>query len=175
MANREALRTLQTRLAARLEAARNEGVMVASWLAVQAGERDYLLPLSQSGEIFAWTGVEPVPYTQPWFLGIANLRGTLAGVVDLAQMLGHGTPRSELLLSECSLLALHAALEVNAALLVDRLQGLRSLDSFVGVEPAPGGSPAFFGRVHVDEAGRRWQELHLQRLSQTPEFLSIRA
>jgi hypothetical protein len=58
---------------------RSEGVSVAAWLAVQAGGRDYLLPLNQAGEIFPWTGVQPVPYTQAWFLGIANLRGALMG------------------------------------------------------------------------------------------------
>ena len=67
-------------LAGRLQAARSEGVSVAAWLAVQAGGRDYLLPLNQAGEIFPWTGVQPVPYTQAWFLGIANLRGALMGV-----------------------------------------------------------------------------------------------
>ncbi len=175
MANREALRDLQSRLAGRLQAARSEGVKVAAWLAVQAGGRGYLLPLSQSGEIFPWAGVQPVPYTKPWFLGIANLRGTLAGVIDLSAMLGHAGQRSEAALAECSLLALHAALEVNAALLVDRLQGLRGAEAFVGSEPAPENSPAFFGPVHIDEAGNRWQELQLQRLSQTSEFLSIRA
>jgi hypothetical protein len=29
-------------------------------------------------------GVLPVPHTQPWFMGVANLRGGLHGVVDLA-------------------------------------------------------------------------------------------
>ena len=111
MANREALRDLQSRLAGRLQAARSEGVSVAAWLAVQAGGRDYLLPLNQAGEIFPWTGVQPVPYTQAWFLGIANLRGALMGVVDLAQLLGHGSVRNEQELMDCSLLAFNPALE----------------------------------------------------------------
>ena len=175
MANREARRDLQSRLAGRLQAARSEGVKVAAWLAVQAGGRNYLMPLGQSGEIFPWAGVQPVPYTKPWFLGIANLRGTLAGGIDRASLLGHGVTRSEPALAESSLLAFNAALEVNAALLVDHLQGLRSADAFVRTEPAPEHSPAFFGPVHIDEAGHRWQELQLQRLSQTSEFLSIRA
>ncbi|MEX8193358.1 chemotaxis protein CheW [Comamonas guangdongensis] len=175
MANREALRDLQSRLAGRLQAARSEGVSVAAWLAVQAGGHDYLLPLNQSGEIFPWTGVQPVPYTQPWFLGIANLRGALMGVVDIAQLLGHGNVRSEQELSECSLLAFNSALEVNAALLVDRLLGLRATDAFTRTEPAAEGAPGFYGAIHVDGTGRRWQELQLQRLSQTAKFLSIRA
>ena len=69
--------------------------------------------------------VQAVPYTQSWFLGVANLRGGLVGVVDLAGLLGSTAARTEQALSEASLLAFNAALDVNAALLVDRLAGLR--------------------------------------------------
>ncbi len=41
MANREALRDLQSRLASRLQAAKAEGLSI-SWLAVRAGGQDYL-------------------------------------------------------------------------------------------------------------------------------------
>lgn len=82
MANREALRELQIRLASRLQAARTEGLSVSSWLAVEAGGSQYLLSLAQSGEIFPWTSIQSVPYTSPWFMGVANLRGGLFGVVD---------------------------------------------------------------------------------------------
>ena len=61
MANREALKELQTRLAARLQAAKAENITVASWLAVESGARRFLLPLAQAGEISAWAGVQPVP------------------------------------------------------------------------------------------------------------------
>ncbi len=174
MANREALRELQTRLAGRLQAA-GEGVSVSSWLAVEAAGQRYLMPLGQSGEIFAWPGVQTVPYTQPWFLGVANLRGTLVGVVDLAALLGHGAARTEQALGETSLVALNAALEVNAALLVDRLLGLRGLDAFATSEPAPAQAPAYFGTTYIDSQGQRWQELNLQTLSQHPAFLGIGA
>ena len=125
MANREALRELQVRLAGRLQAARVEGLSVSSWLAVEAAGQSYLLPLAQSGEIFPWVAVQPVPYTQAWFLGVANLRGGLVGVVDLAGLLGSPVQRTEQMLAESSLLAFNTALDVNAALLVDRLAGLR--------------------------------------------------
>lgn len=175
MANREALRELQTRLAARLQAARGEGVSVSSWLAVESAGQKFLLPLGQSGEIFPWTGVLPVPYTQAWFLGVANLRGNLIGVVDLAALLGATEPRSELALAESSLLALNPALEVNAALLVDRLAGLRGTDAFVASEPPAADAPPFFGTSYRDAQGIHWQELNLQLLSQHPAFLSISA
>src|SRR6218665_619292 len=78
MANREALRELQTRLASRLQAARDEATSVSSWLAAESAGSSYLLPLGQSGEIFPWVSVQTVPYTQSWFLGVANLRGGFA-------------------------------------------------------------------------------------------------
>ena len=175
MANREALRELQTRLASRLQAARTEGTSVSSWLAVESAGNFFLLPLGHAGEIFPWVSVQAVPYTQRWFLGVANLRGGLVGVVDLAGLLGAQAARSEQALSEASLLALNAALEVNAALLVDRLAGLRGTDAFVSSEPPAEDSPAFFGTTYIDSAGTRWQELNLQALSQHPDFLSISA
>ena len=176
MANREALRELQSRLASRLQAARSEGVQ-AGWLAVEAAGRKYLFPLSQAGEIFPFTAPQPVPYTHDWFLGVANLRGGLFGVVDLASFAGGQPPaqRSDAARAESRLVALNALLEINCALLVDRLAGLRNTDAFTASNEAPPGSPPYFGSGYTDAAGVHWQELNLQALSQQPEFLSISA
>ena len=175
MANREALKDFQARLAVRLQEARDEGVSVSSWLAVESAGGHFLLPLAQLGEIFPWGGAQPVPYTQAWFMGVTSLRGTLTGVVDLAGLLGAVQPRSEQALLEASVRALNGALEVNAALLVDRLAGLRGVQAFVASEPSAQGSPVYFGSAYVDEQGMRWQELDLQALSRHPAFLSISA
>ncbi|MDO8249423.1 MAG: chemotaxis protein CheW [Rhodoferax sp.] len=176
MANREALRELQTRLASRLQAARSEGVS-ASWLAVKAGEANYLFPLSQSGEIFPLTSIQLVPYARPWFMGVINLRGALYGVVDLASFLGDGSTRvrGEQLLTESSVITFHAALELNCALMVDGLAGLRKRDAFSESAVPPAGSPVYFGSLLTDLNGVHWQEINLQSLSQLSEFLSISA
>ncbi len=175
MANREALRDLQARLASRLQAAKAEGLSI-SWLAVRAGGADYLLPLAQSGEIFPLPAVQPVPYSQSWFLGVVNLRGGLYGVVDLAAFIGGAAPaRSEQYWAEASVVTLNAALEINSALLVDALAGLRHVGAFSGSEPPPEGAPPYFGNRYVDADGSRWQEINLQQLSQMSEFLSISA
>lgn len=175
MAKREALRELQVRLASRLQAAKTEDLSVSSWLAVESAGQSYLLPLGHAGEIFPWSVVQTVPYTQPWFMGVANLRGTLAGVIDLAVFLGATRTRTEHSLAETSLVALNAALNVNVALLVDRLAGLRGTDAFVSSEPPAEGAPAFLGSIYLDSSGARWQELNLQALSQDAAFLSISA
>lgn len=179
MANRQALRDLQGRLAERLQAARTNISKGASWLAVQAGGRNYLLPLEQAGEIFSWPGVLRVPYTTGWFWGVANLRGSLVGVVDLCAFLGQPVERTEQSLQEVSLLVVNPALQVNVALVVDRLLGLRGAEDFVSstTEPAQD-APAFptgmAGASYTDKAGSVWRVLQLQQLVQFPEFLSIR-
>jgi twitching motility protein PilI len=176
MANREALRELQSRLASRLQAARSEGVQ-ASWLAVESAGNRYLFPLAQSGEIFPFANAQPVPYTRAWFLGVANLRGGLYGVVDLASFVGGHPPaaRSDATRAESRLVALNSMLEVNCALLIDRLAGLRSLDAFSSSAEPPEGSPDYFGSGYTDASGMYWQEINLQALSQQPRFLSISA
>jgi twitching motility protein PilI len=66
-------------------------------------------------------------------------------------------------------------MELNCALLVDQLSGLRGQDSFTASVPAPDGAPAYFGSVHTDASGLHWQEINLLGLSQFPSFLSISA
>lgn len=176
MANREALRELQSRLASRLQAARTEGVQSA-WLAVEAAGRKYLFPLTQSGEIFPYAATQAVPYTQSWFLGVANLRGGLYGIVDLASYVSGQAPaqRSDASRAESRLIALNALLDINCALLIDRLAGLRSMEAFTSSCVAPEGSPDYFGSGYTDASGAYWQEINLQALSQQQQFLSISA
>lgn len=177
MSNKQALREFQSRLAERLQSARTSGV-AASWLAVEAGASRLLFPLSHAGEIFSWTDVQKVPYVRPWFMGVANLRGGLSAVVDLAvfvQDAAKRRTRTDNELNQCRLVALNPLLEANCALLVDRLLGLRTTEAFVSSVPADASSAPYFGHVYTDLEGRQWQELNLQALSQHQTFLSVGA
>ena len=164
------------RLAERLLLAKTQGI-APSWLAVEAGEKKYLFPLEQSGEIFPWSGVQPVSYTQSWFLGVASLRGGLYGVVDLAGFV-HGQAsgsRNELVRAESRLVSLNSALEVNCVLRIDKLAGLRKQDDFIDFSAPETGANAFFGNQYVDLNGASWQEINLQLLAQQVDFLTIAA
>jgi twitching motility protein PilI len=177
MANREALRELQTRLASRLQAARTEARQ-ASWLAVECGGQGFLFPLATAGEIFPVGTLLPVSHSQPWFAGVANLRGGLHGVVDLAAFLGlrPTVTAQEGVREQARLLALNPALGSQCALLVERLAGLRAADALVA-EPDDEGTqrPAFAGSRWRDAAGRVWQEIDLAALSTNEQFLGIAA
>lgn len=176
MANRAALRELQTRLASRLQAARTEGMSI-SWLAVKAGGSHYLLPLVQSGEIFPLVNLQRVPYCRAWFSGVVNLRGGLFGVVDLAAFMAGDNlqTRSEQSLADASVVTLHTALEVNCALMVDSLEGLRNAQAFASSTGPVADAPPYLGNRYTDAAGITWQEVNLQSLASLPQFLSISA
>lgn len=175
MANKEALRELQTRLAERLQSARS-GERSQSWLAVEAAGHGFLLPLAQSGEIFPSLPVQALPHSLPWFLGVANLRGHLHGVVDLAAFLGLrkpvGAAAAEAQRDRSQLIALNATLALNCALWVDQLSGLRHM---ADLQPLPDDAPRppFAGPRYRDAAGRDWQVLDLAALATAPAFLSI--
>lgn len=177
MAAREALREFQSRLAGRLQAAHTTNV--AAWLAVEAGSGRYLFPLGQAGEIFPWTALTQVPYTHPWFLGVANLRGGLWGVVQLSAFMGEPAPRSQLAAEaprdQARLVAFNEVLDVNCALVIDRLVGLRGVEAFTASQPRADSAPPWVGATYTTAQGERWQELNLQVLAQQPEFLSIGA
>ena len=170
MANKQALRELQTRLAERLQAARAQADTVR-WLAVECAGQGLLLPLAQAGEIFPLAPTLPVPHTQPWFVGVANLRGRLHGVVDLARFLG--LARGAAAAEPSRLIAFNAALDINCALLVDRLAGLRSTEQLRTDDGAEAARPAFAPTRWLDTAGRAWQSLDLAALARDEQFLSI--
>jgi twitching motility protein PilI len=170
MANKQALRDLQSRLAERLQAARTEP-LAKSWLAVECGSRGFLFPLKEAGEIFALAPMVPVPHSHRWFLGVANLRGHLHGVVDLAGFLGLKTgdaPRDQ-----ARLVGFNQELNINCVLLVDRLSGLRSEEELTADGEEAGERPTFAGARFRDAASRVWQELHLAELAGDESFLRI--
>lgn len=173
MANKLALRELQSRLAERLKQARTQE-RAESWLAVEAGGHALLFPLQEAGEIFPVSPMLAVPHTFAWFLGVANLRGGLHGVIDLGAFLRNapaGAPEANR--EQSRLVALNPALECNAALLVDRLAGLRNLSQLT---PEPDDAelrPPFAGARFRDDSGRLWQELKLSSLASDPVFLKI--
>lgn len=173
MSNKEALRELQVRLAQRLQAVR-EQPRDAGWLAVECAGAGLLLPLTQAGEIHAAKAVLPVPHAAPWLTGVANLRGQLHAVVDLARFLHlreHGPAPAG-----AQLVVMNTALRVNCALQVDRLMGLRDTSQLQRLPAAPAaGQPQFADACWRDAAGRSWQALDLLALAEDPRFLDVAA
>jgi len=172
MANKDALRALQSRLSERLSAARTQQTG-KSWLAVECGGHGLLFPLREAGEIFPMAGLQPVPHSQGWFLGVANLRGHLHGVVDLARFLGLDSSQTNR--EQARLVGFNQTSNLNCAMLVDRLSGLRSEEQLTAEQEDAVLRPPFVGARYRDAAGRIWQEINLLELAGHEFFLKIAA
>lgn len=176
MANKQALRDLQMRLVERIQIARTQP-RIQSWLAVECRGHGLLLPLEQAGEIFAPVPLQAVPHTQAWFVGVANLRGSLQGVVDLARFFGlPDMPDRDGGHDQARLIALGSALGLNCALLIDGLAGLRSADQLhAEADHDTAARPPFAAGRWRDAEGRAWQVIDLAALARDLRFLSIGA
>lgn len=109
--------------------------------------------------------------TSPWVLGVAALRGGVTLVVDWVRWLGLASAPLALPAAAGYWLALAPGLGVPAALRVERLLGLHTLDGWQPVQPAPQAHAAL-PQVWRDGAGAVWHQLDLQRLAQAPGFLN---
>ena len=119
---RTRLRQYQVQLLERMQAARNNAGARVNQLGVQMGSERFLLELTQVGEIVPVPSITVVPLTQPWYLGLANVRGNLISVIDLARyQQGAETAFG----SDSRIITFASNLGFNCGLLVSRVYGLR--------------------------------------------------
>ena len=118
-----------------------------------------------------------MPHTQPWFLGVANLRGGLHGVVDLAAFLGLRAPQAlDALREQARLLALNAGAGLRSARCSSTAwPGCAAPNSCSPSRPTASRAPPLPLRRWRDADGRVWQEIDLAALARSEPFLAIAA
>lgn len=163
------LRDFSTQLAQRLNEAPAHEVPTAR-LGVHVGSRSYLLDMTSVGEIVPLADIARVPWTRPWFRGLANVRGRLVGVYDLPHMAG-GEPMSGE--QALQLLVLGDALKVNAGLLITRAFGLRNAKHLDALPAATSADAPWEGGRFRDVDGTTLVELNLARMVADERFASI--
>lgn len=169
MGKKSNLREFQAHLASRLAGASERSA--AGLLGVQAGNEYWLLNLSDSGEIVPLTTLTSVPMTKPWFVGIANIRGSLYAVSDFSAFQGkEATPRN----TSSRLLLIGTRHGNNAALLVTRMLGLRNLAALTPAT-ADADAPRWARQAYTDNEGRRWKMLDVRELLADEHFMEIGA
>jgi twitching motility protein PilI len=160
---RSRLREYQAQLLERMQAARASAGTRAQQLGVGIGGRRFLLELRDAGEIVPLVPAAPVPLTQAWYLGLANVRGNLVGVIDLARYLGiEVAPGAAPAGAAARLVTFAPTLGFNCALLVARVYGLRQ-----AADMAPD------GELLRDSEGNEWTALSLAALVREERFLHI--
>ena len=127
----------------------------------------YLVAREETREVLPYPNqLTRVPGAKAWVKGLANVRGTLYGVVDFASFNGQPAIVPG---GRARLLLIGARHGIHSALLVSASTGLRSHDDF---EPATAGAaPPWVARRLRDMQGREWLQLDAARLLAQPAFL----
>ena len=162
MSKRLNLRKFQQGVIDRLQTQDHADDHVAT-LGVEIAGQNWLVSMSDIGGVLLPPPLTPVPFTKPWFLGMANVRGTLYGVTDMAayQQKGaaSGTSANRVLL----VAERHA---FNAALLVDRVLGLRNAQTWTRSDEQA-------QIQYRDGQGNPWYKLDMAGLLGRPDFVQI--
>ena len=157
---RTRLRQYQVQLLERMQAARNNATPRVNQLGIQIGAERYLLDLTQAAEIVAVGAITVVPLTQPWYLGLANIRGNLISVIDLARY--HNLQSETTTGSDSRIITFATGLGFNCGLLVSRVYGLRYAADM----------EAFGDRLR-DADANEWTPLDLAALVNDSRFLHV--
>jgi twitching motility protein PilI len=162
------LREFSTQLAQRLRDAPNLPTEPTR-LAIRMGTFNYLVEMDLAAEIVSLPEIARVPWTRPWYRGLANVRGRLVGVVDLQHMMGREPLAAE---QGQQLLVLGEPLGLAAGVLITRAFGIRNLKDLEELD-AQGEAAGWERRRFRDLEGIALTELDLRALAAAPAFTAI--
>ena len=168
MSKQSQLRDYQTSILARLENAKKAGAeSPAGYLGVVIGGKNVLVNLQEISETLPIMDIHPVPLVKPWFLGVANVRGVLYAINDLAQLVENTTTQIS---SSARLLLISDSVTNNVAFLVDKLVGLRKLEEMKIGETMPDDNICLKEQTYQDGENRTWYMLDCDKLVRSKDF-----
>lgn len=144
-----------------------EILMTVPVLGITIGEGRWLVPMSNISEILPVPRVTPVFLTQPWFLGVINVRGNIYGLCDLSSYLDD-MPTYASTKNRVFLIA--PRLGSGYAVLTGSILGIRNLMEFTR-QPDHEGKRRVVAGLYNDRQGRLWRMLNLPALVQLESFL----
>lgn len=160
MSKRFNLREFQQDLTDRIEAQGRDSEQL-SLLGIQIANQNWLVDMADLSEVLPMPTLTVVPHSKKWMRGVANVRGNLYCVTDMAAFLNLGVTSGEPGNRIMLLANKHA---FNAALLVERVLGLRELREMKFDQ---------MRNLYVDEQGMEWLKLDVPELLGRAEFLHI--
>ncbi len=168
MAKGSTLRDYQTNILARLEDVKKAGAEApAGYLGVVIGSKNVLVNLQEISETLPVAEIHRVPIVKPWFLGVANVRGVLYTINDLAQLLENTLTSIS---SNARLLLMSESISANVAFVVDKMIGLRKLDEMKLREEKAEESACLKTQTYEDAENRIWYLLDCDKLVRSREF-----
>jgi twitching motility protein PilI len=168
MDKRTTLRDYQTNILARLENAKKAGAEApAGYLGVVIGSKNVLINLQEISETLPMMDIQRVPLVKPWFLGVANVRGVLYAINDLAQVIENKLTKIS---SNARMVMVSEAVTSNVAFVVDRMIGLRKLDEMQVSEEVIDESVCLKTQCYQDTENQIWHMLDCDKLVRSKEF-----
>lgn len=132
----------------------------------RVGPRLFVSGIDEINELLAVPVLTPVPGTQPWLLGVANVRGNLVPVIDFARFLfgirTQPTERTRLLIVRQS--------GGSVALMVDEVFGQRTVDEQQRREAEPEDDPRLSRFVDDRVGEQKLAVFSMNRLVRAPDF-----
>ena len=132
-------------------------------LGVQMTGKNWLVDMTDISEVLPMPKVTAVPFTKPWFRGIANVRGNLYSVIDMAAYQNGSMASGD---SHNRVLLVAERYGFNTALLVDRVLGLH--DARTWSQNDVEGQTEY-----LDDKGATWYKLDVSGLLVQQDFLQI--
>lgn len=170
MSKQSQLREYQSNILARLENAKKAGAEApAGYLGVVIGGKNVLVSLQEISETLPIMDIQKVPLVKPWFIGVANVRGVLYAINDLAQLIENTFTQVS---SSARLLLISNSVTSNVAFLVDRLVGLRKLDEMQLNATLIDDDVCLKNQTYQDDENRTWYLLDCDKLVRSKDFMT---
>ncbi|NOT15171.1 MAG: chemotaxis protein CheW [Methylotenera sp.] len=173
MAKTSNLREFQETILNRLkEVSATTGAASGSRLAVMVGSQRLLIDLVDVVEVLPVPPVLAVPHTQPWFLGVANVRGNLYNISDLVQFAGlPPQPRT----ANNRILLLNSDESTQSALVITSLIGLRNIQEMELKAVSDAQQQVFGHNFYEDAEKNQWVVFDVDALVKSPAFIQPNA
>lgn len=149
----------------------------ASRLGVVIGGQKVLLQLTDISEVLPVPSLQTVPLTKAWYLGVANVRGNLYSVTDLAQFLNWPALQKNI---SNRIVLLNSVKTTQAAIVIDAVIGLRNIDTMQIASEQTYAMDAlwqenearcFSSTLYLDQAQTVWLTLDVDALVQNSRFI----
>jgi twitching motility protein PilI len=160
MANHLNLREFQQNLSDRMLASSGDAQKISTLGVIIAGQ-NWLVNMADISEVLPVQERVAVPMAKIWVSGVANVRGSLYCVADIAAYLGLGKVSGA---AENRMLLVAGRYAFNAALLVDKVSGLRDARNWRNEQ-----------EEYRDEQDAIWHKLDIGNLLAQADFLQIGA
>ncbi|MDX1574318.1 MAG: chemotaxis protein CheW [Methylophaga sp.] len=169
------LQDIERRSRQRVAGLSQQDNLQGAWSAIgfRLADMHFLIPLDHSREVFPVPAqITPVPKSQPWIFGVANLRGDLLPIIDLQLFLqGHSAK-----IDKRSRVMVINHPEIYSGLLVDEVYGLKHFQR----PPDPQPTSLHLNlrpylRGSINQTDRQWYVLDFQKLADDPRFINAAA